>query len=72
MNKTQEKYDELENIVSTLDTLIEEVTDEYFKESLRELKYEAEKQMETLNETLMDENSEEYIQANLEYERSVC
>lgn len=71
MNKTQEKYDELENIVSTLDLLIDEVEDEYFQRSLRELKFEAEEQMEALNEDLMNEHYLEYEQANMEYEGSV-
>lgn len=71
MNNTQEKYDELENIVSTLDVLIDEIEDEYFKGSLRELKFEAEEQIEALDEDLRNEQYLEYEQANIEYERSV-
>ena len=71
MNDTQEKYDELDNIVSTLDVLIDEVTDEYFKESLRGLKFEAEEQMEELEEDLRKERDAEEYEMNYQYERSV-
>lgn len=71
MNKTQEKYDELENIVSTLDVLIDEVSDEYFKGSLRDLKFEAEEQMEALEEDLRKEQDDEDYEINYQYERSV-
>jgi hypothetical protein len=68
----QEKYDELENIVSTLDVLIDEITDEYFKGSLRNLKYEAEEQMEEIEEDLRKEQYSEEYEMNYQYERSVC
>ena len=67
----QEKYDELENIVSTLDVLIDEVTDEYFKGSLRDLKYEAQEQMEELEDDLRKEQYSEEYEMNYQYERSV-
>ena len=67
----QEKYDELENIVSTLDVLIDEVTDEYFKGSLRDLKYEAEEQMEEIEDDLRKEQYSEEYEMNYQYERSV-
>ena len=71
MNNTQEKYDELYNIISTLNVLLDEITDDYYRSTLMETKFEAEKEMEELEEILRNEQREEYEQANLEYERSV-
>jgi len=71
MNNTQEKYDELYNIISTLNVLLDEITDDYYKNTLMETKFEAEKEMEELEEILRNEQYAEYEQAILEYERGV-
>lgn len=71
MNDTQEKYDELENIISSLDILIDEITDEYFKGSLRDLKYEAEEEMEKLEEILREEQYANEYEMDYQFERSV-
>ena len=71
MNNAQEKYDELYNIISTLNVLIDEITDDYYKSTLMETKFEAEKEIEEVEEILRNEQREEYEQAILEYEGSV-
>ena len=71
MDNTQENYDELDNMVSSLDILINELTDKYFKESLRDLKDEAEIQMALLQEDLKKEKYIEKCEMNRQYERGV-
>ena len=46
-------------------------TYEYFKGSLRDLKYEAEEQAEALEEDLRKEQESENYEMNYQYERSV-
>ena len=71
MNDKQEKYDELDNIVSTLDVLIGELEDEHYIEMLREIKFEAEEEMEGIQEDLRKERDAEEREMNYQYERSV-
>ena len=70
MNDKQEKYDELDNIVSTLDTLIDEIEDEHYIEMLREIKFEAEEEMAEVQEALRQERDAEDYEMNYQYERS--
>ena len=42
MDDLQERYDELDNIEITLRVLIDEITDEKYKEIFQELMYDAE------------------------------
>jgi len=44
----QEKYDELENLTSTLNILINEINDKYYKDILEDIKKEAEEELATL------------------------
>lgn len=71
MNDKQEKYDELDNIVSTLDTLIDEIENEHYIEMLREIKFEAEEELEEVQEDLRQERDAEEKEMNYQYERSV-
>lgn len=71
MNSTQDRYDELDNIVRTLQVLIDEISDEDYKTELRETLYRAEEELEDIGEILRNEQYAEYEQANLDYERSV-
>ena len=66
----QEKYDELENIVDTLDELIRQTTDKYYIDTLKDIKYEAQEEMEGLEEELQDEQWAEEQEMNCQYERS--
>ena len=71
MNDKQEKYDELDNIVSTLDVLIGEIENEHYIEMLREIKFEAEEEMEVVEEDLRKERDADEREMNYQYERSV-
>lgn len=63
--------DELDNIVTTLDSLIDEVNDEYFKGALQDLKEEAENEIEVAQKQLREERDAEESEMNYQYERSV-
>ena len=71
MNDKQEKYDELDKKVSTLDALIGEIENEHYIEMLREIKFEAEEEMEGIQEDLRKERDAEEREMNYQYERSV-
>lgn len=66
----QKKYDELDNIVITLDELINETTDEYFIDMLNELKFEAQNQLEEVEAEISNEEEKELFRQNREFEES--
>ncbi len=67
----QETYDELDNIVRTLDNLIEEITNEDYIAQLQETKYQAEEELNKIREKLEEEQEENERQDIYEYQRSV-
>ena len=69
--ENQEKYDELDNIISTIDVLIDEISDKYYIDCLNEIKFEAQNELTEVEEQLKEEQEREYIQMESEYERSV-
>lgn len=70
MNNNQDRYDELDNIVRTLEVLISETDDKYFNDAFRELIYEAQEEMKELEEILREQYEREEREANEQYERS--
>lgn len=66
----QDRYDELENIVDTLDTLADEITDKYYIDMINELKYEAQQELEEVEKDIQEEQEAEEKEMNYEYERS--
>lgn len=66
----QERYDELDNIYSTLDVLIDEITDKYYIDMLSSLKYEALDEKEELEIELQRIYDKEEKEMNQEFERS--
>lgn len=44
----QDKYDELENIVNTIDNLTDELTDKYYIDCLNEIKFEAQNDIKSI------------------------
>lgn len=66
----QGKYDELDNIVNTLDVLIDETTDKYFIDMLSELKFEAQNELEEIQEEIAIEEEKELFEQNREFEES--
>lgn len=67
---TQDRYDELDNIVRTLDILADDINDKYYIDLINDIKYEAENELEEVIEKLEEERRREEKQMNYEYERS--
>lgn len=66
----QERYDERDNIVSSLNILINEITDKDYIDMLNEIKYQAQDELQQLEEILQVEQWQEIQQMNNEFERS--
>lgn len=56
----QDRYDELYNIVSTLNMLESEITDEDYIENLRQIRWQAEDELKEVEEVLNEKEREEY------------
>ena len=67
---TQERYDELDNIVTTIDLLIDEISDKYYIDYLNEIKFEAQNELDEVSEQLEEEQEREDREMNYQYERS--
>lgn len=67
----QDRYDELDNIVRTLDILVDDINDKYYIDLINDIKFEAENELEEIAEKLQEEQRREERQMNYEYERSV-
>lgn len=67
----QERYDELDNIISSIDMLIDETIDKDYIDRLNEIKFDAQNELEEVSEKLEEEQKREEMQMNYEYERSV-
>lgn len=65
----QDRYDELENIVNTLDNLVDEISDKYYIDMINELKYEAKKELEGVEEKLYNDEQEEQRELENEFNR---
>lgn len=66
----QERYDELDHIVNSIDILVDDINDKYYIEMLKELKFEAQNELEEVKEKLQKEYDEEERQMNCDFERS--
>ena len=67
----QDRYDELDNLISSLNSLINELTDKNYIEQLEFVKFEAQNEFEEVSEQLSAEQEREYAEMNYQYERSV-
>lgn len=56
----EDRYDELYNIVSMLNVLVDEIRNEDYKEELRQIKWRAEDEMREVEELLDVEAREEF------------
>lgn len=68
---TQDRYDELDNIVRTLDILADDINDKYYIDLINDIKFEAENELDKVREKIEEEQKREEMQMNYEYERSV-
>ena len=66
-----ERYDELDNIESTLRILIDEITDKDYISQLQEIMYQAENEKAEVEDDLEKENEQEINEMNYQYERNV-
>ncbi len=63
----QDRYDELDNIVRSIDILIDEITDKDYIERLNEIKYEAQNEKDEISEKLEEEKEREERQQECDY-----
>lgn len=66
----QSKYDELDNIVSTLRMLVNEITDKNYIDALNEVMFEAQDEMSEVEEKLQKEYEAEEREMNRQYQMS--
>lgn len=71
MDYLQDKYDELNAMITSLKALIDEITDKYYIEQLEETINQATEELERIEEKLKAEQEQEYREMNYQYERSV-
>lgn len=67
----QDRFDELDDIVRTLDELIERISDKNYIEQLRETLYEAINELEEIQPRLEEQYANEEQEMQAEYVRSV-
>lgn len=63
----QDKYDELDNIISSIDILVDEISDKDYIDRLNEIKFDAQNEKEEVGEKLEKEREEEEKQQEKEY-----
>lgn len=66
----QEAYDELDNIISSIDLLVNEISNQYYIDMLNELKYQAQDELEEVERQLQEEQWQEEREMNHQFERS--
>ena len=66
----EKKYDEYDNIVTTLDNLIDNTEDEYFLDILKETKFEAQDKRDEIQEVLFQEEEKELFNQNKNFQES--
>lgn len=67
--KLQKKYDELDNIISTLDILIGEITDQDYKDTLSEIKYDAQEELDRVQEQLEELEEDKYKSNEIDWNK---
>lgn len=55
----QDRYDELENLISSLNSLMDELTDKNYIEQLELIKFEAQNEFEEVSEQLQKQKEQE-------------
>ena len=63
----QDRYDELDNIVRTLDILVDDINDKYYIDLINDIKFEAENELEEVAEKLEEEQKREEMQQERDY-----
>lgn len=63
----QNRYDELDNIVRTLDILADDINDKYYVDLINDIKFEAENELQEVAEKLEEEQRREEMQQERDY-----
>lgn len=71
LEELRNKYDELDNIISSLNSLMDDLTDKNYIEQLELIKYEAQNELDEIEPQIQKLEEEEEREMNREYERSV-
>ena len=71
LEELRNKYDELDNIISSIRTLTKEITDKNYIEQLELIQYEAQNELDEIEPQIQKLEKEEEREINIEYERSV-
>ena len=67
INDIQDRFDELDNIVRTLDILVDDINDKYYIDLINDIKFEAENELEEVAEKLQKEQRREERQQEKDY-----
>jgi len=67
----QERYDELDNIISSLDRLADDIEDKYYKDVLNEIRYQAQDELAEIEPRLQEQYEKEQAELENEYRRTV-
>ena len=70
LEELRNKYDELDNIISSIRTLTKEITDKNYIEQLELIQYEAQNELDEIEPQIQKLEEEEEREINREYERS--
>lgn len=65
----QDRYDELENIVNTLSYLADETKDKYYRDMINELKYEAQNELDEVEDKLYQQEKEEQRELEIGFDK---
>lgn len=70
LEELRNKYDELDNIISSIRILTKEITDKNYIEQLDLIQYEAQNELDEIEPQIQKLEEEEEREINREYERS--
>lgn len=71
MQDLQDRYDELDDIVRTIDELIDRISDKNYIDQLKETMYQAMNEKEDIEPRLQEQYANEEEEFRIEYMRSV-
>ena len=71
LEELRNKYDELDNIISSIRILTKEIIDKNYIEQLELIQYEAQNELDEIEPQIQKLEEEEEREINREYERSV-
>ena len=72
LEELRNKYDELDNIISSLNSLMDDLTDKNYIEQLELIKYEAQNELDEIEPQIQKLEEEEEREINREWGRRSC